>query len=83
MLNTNTLSMEAYCAIRKLDDSFVGTHKYIGIAWFWNYEYRHSLRGASYYRRRLVHKALLADGLNLGGKSEEHRCIIERIAGFN
>jgi len=72
------------------DAKRVGTSKYRGHAYFWNYEYRHSLRnlwvgGLTERRdgellqklRRRVHADLLRDGLKLDGESAIHRLIID------
>jgi hypothetical protein len=61
-----------------LDESFIGTPDYMGIAYFWNYRYRHSLRGAKAGRRVRVHAALLKAGLPLDGESPAHDAIIMR-----
>jgi hypothetical protein len=63
-----------------LDASFVGTPDYMGIAYFWHYDFRHYLRDSSRYRRRLVHKHLLDAGLDPVGNSAEHEAIIKRYA---
>jgi hypothetical protein len=66
--------------LHRLDDSFIGTPDYMGIAYFWAYDYRHYLRDSSPYRRRLVHKHLIAAGLSPVGNSKEHEAIIKRYA---
>lgn len=67
-------------AFLDLDKSFIGTPDYMGHAYFWAYEYRHYLRDSSRYRRRLVHKHLMAAGLEPGGESPAHAAIITRYA---
>ena len=61
-----------------LDKSFVGTVDYMGHAYFWNAAYKHYLREASDYRRRLIHKHLCDAGLDPAGESDEHEQIILR-----
>jgi len=62
-----------------LDRSFLGSSDdYMGIAYFWNYEYRHWLRDVSNYRRRLVHAAFIRERLDLAGESNKHLEIIKR-----
>jgi hypothetical protein len=68
-------------ALLELDKSFIGTPDYMGIAYFWNYEYRHYLRDATRYRRRLVHKKLVEAGLDLVGYTPAHTAIVVRFAG--
>jgi len=72
------------------DAARVGTSKYRGHAYFWNYEYRHSLRdrgwrGLTERRygellrklRRRVHADFRYQGLELAGESAAHRLIID------
>lgn len=85
-LNINALTADAIDGLRVLDDKFVGTPNYIGIAWFWNNAYKHYLRGdikpISYLTRRRVHKAMLRAGLNVEGESEQHLAIVIRHCGI-
>jgi hypothetical protein len=64
----------------ELDASFIGTPDYMGIAYFWHYDFRHYLRDSSRYRRRLVHKHLIEAGLAPDGNTKEHESIITRYA---
>ena len=72
------------------DKARVGTSKYRGHAYFWDYEYRHSLRnlwvgGLTERRdgellrklRRRVHADFRQQGLDLAGESAAHRLIID------
>ena len=63
-INLNTITFEALSKLYQLDKSFVGTPNYMGMAYFWNYEYRHYLRDMSNYRRRLVHKNGLEENVD-------------------
>jgi hypothetical protein len=63
-----------------LDESFIGTPDYMGIAYFWHYDFRHHLRDSSRYRRRLVHKHLIESGLAPDGNTKEHEAIVTRYA---
>jgi hypothetical protein len=67
-------------AVMWLDSGFVGTPDYMGLAWFWHYEYRHSLRDATPARRRRVHAAFLGAGLPVDGYSPEHEEIVRKEA---
>ena len=69
---------KAEAAILWLDAGFIGTDDYMGIAWFWSYEYRHFLRGATYRQRQRAHAGLLKAGLSIDGDSEQHLAIIEK-----
>jgi hypothetical protein len=68
---------KAEAAILWLDAGFIGTADYMGMAWFWSYEYRHLLRGATYRQRQRAHAGLLKAGLSIDGDSEQHLEIIE------
>ena len=76
-LNTNLLTMDATTALINLDKTLIGTADYMGVAYFWNYTYRHYLRDTSYTVRRRVHAALLAAGLDVDGESPAHLAVIE------
>jgi hypothetical protein len=80
MLNTEEITWKATTALLKLDDKFIGTPDYMGVTYFWAYEYRHWLRDSTYYRRRLVHSKFLKAGLAVDGEGPEHLAIVERYA---
>lgn len=77
--NSSYLTVDAFNAIFKLDKTFVGTGNYLGLAYFWAYEYRHYLRDCSMAKRRKVHKKWLQAGLELHGESDEHLSIIKTV----
>ena len=76
-------SPEATAKLLALDESFIGTPDYMGLAYFWHYCYRHSLRDASRARRCRVHDALVRAGLPLNGESPAHDAIIINDPHFN
>ena len=76
MLNTETLTMKATHELLELDKTFIGTDDYMGMAYFWSYEYRHYMRPMTYAVNRRVHQALRAAGLAVDGDSAEHLAII-------
>lgn len=78
MLDTNDITWPATDALLHLDASFIGTPDYMGVAYFWAYEYRRPMRGLSYADRRRVHHDLLAAGLVVDGESDAHEAIIGR-----
>jgi hypothetical protein len=84
-INLETLSWNATVALRELDEKFVGTPDYMGVAWFWHHEYRHYLRpndeigAGTPAKLRRVHKALLKAGLTLNGESDSHDRVIGRV----
>lgn len=62
-----------------LDITYVGTENYMGLAYFWNYEYRHYLRNASNKERQEIHSKWIENGLELMGISEKHLEIIRQV----
>lgn len=77
MINTETLTWEATEALLKLDAGFVGTEHYMGMAYFWNHEYRYPMRDASYHTRKIVHGRLLEMGIEVNGQSPAHDKVFE------
>lgn len=77
-INPNKLSPEAFKKLSDLDESFIGTKDYMGIAWFWNYEYRHWLRDVPYNIRKKIHDLFLDANLNVHEESEKHLSILEK-----
>lgn len=71
---------KAFEALLWLDAGFVGTPDYMGLAWFWNYEYRHQMRDASFAKRQRVHAAFLKAGLTVDDHSDEHAAIVNKEA---
>ena len=78
-INIDTITEPAAKAIYDLDETFVGTANYMGVAWYWSYEYRHVLRMASFHQRKRVHHAMLAARLPLNGDSPAHNAVICRF----
>ena len=75
-INLETASPEASRAILQLDKSYVGTENYLGVAYFWNYEYRYPMRDASVATRKAVHMKLLKAGLEVDGCTPQHDSIM-------
>jgi len=82
-INLNTISTEAYSRILELDKSFVATPHYLGIAYFWSYEYRHYLRDQTSAILMKVHRAFLKAGLRVSEDSDEHYAIVRKITKLN
>lgn len=72
-LDTNALTWKATKALLELDETFVGTPDYMGLAFFWGQDVKFTLRDATYAQRRAYHAALLAAGkpLTWGGAEAE------------
>lgn len=75
------VTTDAYAKLDALDKTLVGTPDYLGVAFFWAYEYRALLRPATPAERKRVHDKLLAAGLAVNGISDEHHAIINRVCG--
>ena len=72
-INMGTIGWKATTALLGLDKTFIGdTDNYMGLSYFWNYEYRHYLRDASISQKKRVHKKWLQNGLDLSGVSQDH-----------
>lgn len=67
---------QAYSYLQALDKTFIGTDSYLGFAYFWGQEYKHSLRDANNAQRQKVHNAWVKAGLELTGASPEHEAIV-------
>lgn len=72
-------TIEAIHELMQLDEKFIGTTNYLGIRYFWHYDYRHYLRDATYIQRQKVHNAFLKAGLKLNESSNAHLSIINKI----
>lgn len=77
-LNTDALTNRATEALLALDDTFISTPDYMGLAYFWHHAYRHHLRDASYRVRQMVHQDLLDAGLPTDSESAAHLSVIQR-----
>ena len=75
-MNLNNITLDARINLVELDNSFVGTQNYMGLCYFWAYEYRHLLRGQKRDVWLKVHSALLNAGLDVTQESPLHREII-------
>ena len=60
--------MQQFEAIQKLDQSFVGTKNYMGLAYFWDHEIKHWLRDATPYQRVKAHKLFMANNIPFNEK---------------
>lgn len=63
----------------ELNQSKVGTKDYNGISYFWNSEYKHTLRNCTKEQRIKIHNQLLTENLPLNGVSDRHYEIIKNI----
>lgn len=72
------LTFRMFCVLLQIDDAMIGTPDYMGLAYWWDHEYKHTLRGVTPKQRKKTHDAILAAGLPLNGVSDEHAAIIDR-----
>jgi len=82
-INLNTISNAAFTKMYELDKQFVGTENYMGLAYYWNYEYRHYLRDAKPYIRMKVHNSFLLENLPIADATEKHFQIIKKHTKLN
>jgi hypothetical protein len=82
-INLNTITGEAFVKIYEIDQNFINTNNYLGLAYFWAYEYRHYLRDATISQRKKVHNLFLKNGLIIDHASEKHFEIIKLITKQN
>ena len=66
----------------EMDEKLIGTSDYMGLAYFWNYEYR-ILRDATPTERRRLHDKLLALGRQLDGQSKVHESLISQMTALH
>ena len=80
-INLNVITDEATQSLYKLDQEFVGTQNYMGLAYFWGQEYKHCLRQATVSQRRRIHNLGLKHNISFLVPNEEAWKIIRKITG--
>lgn len=70
------MTFRMFCIVLQIDDAFIGTPDYMGLAYWWGQAYKHTLREATTKQRKKAHDAILAAGLPLTGESAEHAQIV-------
>jgi hypothetical protein len=73
------LTQKAKDALIKLDEKFIGTDNYMGVAFFWNDDYKWWLRDAKAKVRRQVHAAFVKAKLKPDEYSPEHRAVVTKF----
>jgi len=66
------ITQKAFDKIYLLDTKFIGTYNYMGIAYFWAIDYKHTMRDLSEADRRRVHNMWLDYNLDVSEASELH-----------
>lgn len=79
ILTLGKLTTTARNGLWELDEKYIGTSDYMGIAYFWDISYKWELRDASPDVRRAVHAAFLAAHLKVGDVSDKHEAIIKKL----
>jgi hypothetical protein len=79
-INLNVIPWKATQALIKHDQSQVGTMGYLGVAYFWAFDYKHYMRPMSVAGKRWVHTKLLKEKLDVSDVSQKHQAIIEQAA---
>lgn len=79
-IDLNKVTIEAGTKLYELDETFIGTPNYLGLAYFWDLKYKHYLRDVSIKTRIKIHHELLKYSLNLTGISDKHEQIIKKYA---
>jgi len=80
-INLNAIDFKAFGELLKLDESFVGTKKYMGIAYFWGHEYKHNLRDASIAKRRRIHNLGLKENVDFINPNKKAWDLIFKVLG--
>jgi hypothetical protein len=70
------MTFRMFCIVSVIDRAMIGTPDYMGMAFWWNHEYKFYLREATNKQRKRAHDAILAGGLPLNGVSDEHAKIV-------
>jgi hypothetical protein len=73
------LTPDQYKRLLAIDEEWKGSEHYMGLAYFWNYEYRFALRDATAGQRVRVHRKFLGAGLELDGFSAAHTAIVASV----
>lgn len=73
------LTRDQHLRLLAVDEEWVGSEHYMGLAYYWNYEYRFHLRDATASQRVRVHRMLLDLGLALDGYSPAHTAVVESV----
>jgi hypothetical protein len=81
VLDLNHLTSNALSKLTDLDESLIGTPDYMGIAMFWDIQYKYVMREVSIADRRKVHHALLQAHLKVNGESREIAEVIAKTTG--
>lgn len=64
--------------IMHIDATLVGTPYYMGIASFWNTEYKFTMRETTKSVLIKIHNAFLENNLDVSGQSDKHQQIIDK-----
>jgi hypothetical protein len=72
-------TLDAFIAIDRLDETFIGTRNYMGRASFWSHEYRHIMRDCTNEQRVKIHHLWMGNNLKLDDVSDLHAQIMNEV----
>ena len=75
-LNLKKITPGATKKLMELDETFVNTPDYMGVTYFWHYDYRHYLRDNRNCWIK-IHTAMLKNGLDVTESSRAHLDLIK------
>ena len=53
----------SYGLVKDLDTTLIGTENYMGMAYFWDHDVKHTMRDATPKVRKIIHDTALREGL--------------------
>ena len=80
-INIEALTFDATMELLNLDKSFVGTPNYMGLAYFWGHEYKHTLRDISIAKRRKIHNVGLKKEIDFIKPNKKAWYLIAEVLG--
>lgn len=78
-MNLGQISWEARINVLRLDKKYIGTKDYMGVAYFWGHEYKHTLRELSYAKRRKIHNIGIDKNIDFINPNKEAWYFIAKV----
>ena len=78
-MNLGDISLIARMNILRLDKKYIGTENYMGVAYFWGHEYKHTLRELSYAKRRKIHNIGIDKNIDFINPNKEAWYLIAEV----
>jgi len=73
------ITFGARSKILNLDKSFIGSRHYMGLAYFWGADFKHTLRDISYAKRKKIHNDALEKGINFDKHNIDAWSLIAKV----